>query len=676
MAITDIHLPVIRALRVDNYQLLPGRDKAGLAHKFLPGVTVIAGINSLGKTTLLNIMLRLLLGGRQPVKAEQRDIGTGAHEMTDGETSLFAEKVLDDARDATAEGEFAFGKRIALIRRSLQTLEILELQIDGKVIKGDQAALHQRIISLSGTDDEFDFYFLVRSFTFFLEDKASLIWNERGQFEVFRILCLPPAKAREYAQLADEILKKDSEYRNKRVPVRRLRKELEAERPADADVKQLRRESELLRIRIDALREQNEELSGMIGRATEKRSNMLERSERVSLELEVAGRELEQGLEQFFARAFPSLPDAVKVILGQITSEKGCLVCSNPQPAFPRRYRDLAAKNCCPFCDRQLAAPAAVVAKPKLEAARLDAAEERVKGLRDTLTSLQKEIAARDTDVTQLYEKKRDLSLQIIELEAKRTRVQQQLPSDEAELDEKWKFLKERERELDSIREHVEGKSQELKKLLTGAREALEALKSTLTERFTFYSGHFLAERCLLEWTAASRRIGQEDPLLEYPALQIQMTSGASGNVVTLRRDSDQVSESQKEFIDLAFRMALFDAVKGSNQTAMLVIETPEASLDTVFVENAGRLLRMFAVGDGNVVVASTNVNGSKMIRSLLGLDEAGRKSAGRDIAPYLVNLLDEAAPNAAMREHGPRYRADLQTALALNPAAPAKKKR
>jgi hypothetical protein len=93
-------------------------------------------------------------------------------------------------------------------------------------------------------------------------------------------------------------------------------------------------------------------------------------------------------------------------------------------------------------------------------------------------------------------------------------------------------------------------------------------------------------------------------------------------------------------------------------------------------VENAGRLLRKFAVGDGNVVVASTNVNGSKMIRSLLGLDETGRKSVGQNIKPYLLNLLEEAAPNAAMRQSGKRYREDLQTALALNPVSPIRKKR
>lgn len=666
MSITNIQLPVLRSLRIEGYQLLPGRDGKGLAHEFHPGITVIAGINSLGKTTLLNILLRLLLGARQPIKLEQRDVGTGAHEMVDGDADVLRTRVMDSARDAVAEAVFSFGKRTAQIKRSLYDLSIIELKIDGRKIEGDAAALQSSLVELSGTDDEFDFYFLVRSFTFFLEDKASLIWNERGQFEVFRILCLPPAQAKEYARLADEIQKRDSEYRNKRVPVRRLRRELEAQRPASVDVKELRRESELLKIRLTGLREQNAELSNYITKAANKRADLLERSERVSLELEVAGRELEHDLEEFFSRAFPDLPDAVKVILGQLTSEKRCVVCENPQPTFPGRYRELADRGCCPFCERKLSSAEKVVPRPKFEASRIDAAEAKVKKLKATLEAVLREIETREKDIAELHDKKRVLSMEIITVDNERVKILQQLPPSETELDAKWKSLREQELALDEIIDDVRAKSAELKKLLEDARKSLKALQDKLTERFQYYAGHFLAEKCQIEWTTSNRRIAQEDPLLEFPVLEVRMSSGASGDVVTLRHDSSEVSESQREFIDLAFRMALFDAVKGAKQNAMLVIETPEASLDTVFVEKASRLLRRFAVDDNNVVIASTNINGSDMIGSLLGLNTPGRKTVAKDIKPFLINLLEEAAPNAALRENGARYRDDLAKALAL----------
>jgi predicted ATPase len=70
-----IHLPVVERLRVMNYPLYPGSNKQGLDLAFDKGVTVVAGINGIGKTTLLNLLLRMLVGPTSPSKAATRDMG-------------------------------------------------------------------------------------------------------------------------------------------------------------------------------------------------------------------------------------------------------------------------------------------------------------------------------------------------------------------------------------------------------------------------------------------------------------------------------------------------------------------------------------------------------------------------------------------------------------------------
>lgn len=58
-----INFPVFERVCVRNYALYAGTsDSPGLDHTFQPGVNVIVGINGLGKTTLLNILLRSLTG--------------------------------------------------------------------------------------------------------------------------------------------------------------------------------------------------------------------------------------------------------------------------------------------------------------------------------------------------------------------------------------------------------------------------------------------------------------------------------------------------------------------------------------------------------------------------------------------------------------------------------------
>ena len=80
-SLPNIALPVFRSLKVTGYELFPGADNAGIDRPILPGVTVLAGINGLGKTTLLNVMLRLLVGPFNPQKVNPFEVGAKSHEL-------------------------------------------------------------------------------------------------------------------------------------------------------------------------------------------------------------------------------------------------------------------------------------------------------------------------------------------------------------------------------------------------------------------------------------------------------------------------------------------------------------------------------------------------------------------------------------------------------------------
>jgi hypothetical protein len=124
----------------------------------------------------------------------------------------------------------------------------------------------------------------------------------------------------------------------------------------------------------------------------------------------------------------------------------------------------------------------------------------------------------------------------------------------------------------------------------------------------------------------------------------------------------------------------------------MLVLETPEASLDSLFVTEAGALFRRFAAGGGalgNVFIASTNLNNEGMIPALFGAvkppareeapedadvlavdvqwepeDEPNPAVPVPDRHRYLINLLDLAAPNSALRHHAAYYQEKLKEAV------------
>ena len=110
------------------------------------------------------------------------------------------------------------------------------------------------------------------------------------------------------------------------------------------------------------------------------------------------------------------------------------------------------------------------------------------------------------------------------------------------------------------------------------------------------------------------------------------------------RTGPSDVSESQREFIDLAFRMALIKAASQSG-FGSLVIDTPESSLDVVFARRAAEILLRFgsAEGDNRLIVTSNLVEGS-LIPTLAGaaaLDD-------RD-TPRVIDLFDIAKPTRAI---------------------------
>ena len=675
--LTRIRFPVLKSISIQQYQLFPGKERKGLSHTFIPGVTVIAGINGLGKTTLLNLILRTLTGPEEPRKFDPSRPVPKSREMSVRDPTYFARRVSDRATDATVEAEFAFGKDTARVKRRLRDLRIEGLWVNDRAVhkarsdlSAQQRHLQDSLVQLSRAADQYDFFFLIYAFTFSLEEKTSLIWHPDGQYQIFRILFLDSQQSKELSELETKALSLDSAYRNERYQLNKRKEALLQAEPLPGELPKLRADGQRLQIQLSRVDERLENWPVRLQEVLDSERNYAELLAKLFLELEEESRRFEGLVETYFARAFPTLPDAVKVILGQLYSQHGCLVCGSSKPKYPKRFEKLAKEGLCPFCGTDPTDRKSISLIGKVQAKEIDKSERR-------LAELRKARIALEADLTRAKEGKGVLNLERVRLSEERLRlsseleaVRARLPLDEdeitsalAEMDRDEKKLKERREEMLSVKAAYET-------LLTNTRQTVAHAQQQLTKRFNYYASEFLAETCTLNWVPRMDTLGEEGPNMEFPAFTVQMTTAFSHAVGVPRNDDDDVSESQKEFIDLAFRMALFDTATVSGQPAMLVIETPEASLDLVFVSQAGKLLRKFAVGDSkraNVVIATTNLNRENMLRSLLGLDNKPSLKVKREVPKRVIDLLEEAAPNAALRTFGDRYRHELAKELETN---------
>jgi hypothetical protein len=186
---------------------------------------------------------------------------------------------------------------------------------------------------------------------------------------------------------------------------------------------------------------------------------------------------------------------------------------------------------------------------------------------------------------------------------------------------------------------------QDLRSLIDLLETNVRERQDAVSDAFRRFAQEFLRESCELIYISRDDRIGQEGERFRFPGFQVAL-SGAAVAGETLRASSEAVSLSQREFIDIAFRMALLDVVGGQNGST-LVVDTPETALDFLFAERAGRQFREFAppiTGGSHRVILTSNLVSEHLLKALL---EGIQSRAERE--RRLISLIDHAAPTMAV---------------------------
>lgn len=681
-----IVIPRLRRLRVEGYELYPPHPVHGVFdHEFQPGVNVIVGINGLGKTTLLNLIFRMLVGPYDPSKADR--IRPGRKQAFIKRTTnfdFFRKRTVDQAVSAVATAVFAFGDDEVKVTRSLRDLCLLRYEFQGESHEATRQAqdldnqLMDLLCRLAGLDPEpdpnletdpdslpayrYDFDFLVRNLVFFLEDKVPLIWNADGQFVILRILMVNKALSREIAAARNELLRADSIYRNRVWARNALEEDIRVRSAELSDAGIAVERLDLLASELQAVSTQRNDLEA-------RRLSVEQEIEAVDADLldtraalfdaEVVVRN-EEGA--YFQSAFSKTRPPGDLVVQAIASHQGCLVCGNDDKVTYERARARLARRCCPVCESEVESLDGTVDLGETRRGRLVDAERRVAALQDRFERVSRAADQARHDYEQVLDDLMACRRHQLNVRAK-LEAAQGAELGHAELRELSERLAAMDREVRDLDVKLEVAQQRHEELIVRSRTDIERYSEAIVQAFDRYAKDFMVDDCRLRYRADRRgKVGQGDRLIDWPAFEVDLSSG-EGNRLTGRSDGSEVSESQKEFIDLAFRMALL-RVATEDSPSMLVMETPEASLDAIFMARAGSLLREYG-GDNaeNVLLVSSNLTGESMIPELLGVGQPDEENYAARMK-RVVNLLERARPTKALQGNRAEYEREFAKAV------------
>ncbi|WDE08330.1 hypothetical protein SG34_021195 [Thalassomonas viridans] len=682
-----IHFPVLRDIRIENYQLYRNDNSSGIEHSLEGGVHLIVGINGLGKTTLLNAIYRLLVGPNDAPKGGEKSLGSSKNELTPWRRKkFFSSRVKDGALKATIEGKISFGDKSIKVKRKLSNLEVVGLSIDGEELDASQDMYEKTIEELSGLPSYVDFFSVVKFLIFFLEDRSDLIWDHMSQFEMFRILFFDREVAKASAKHRDDARSADSNYRNLLVSINKIKEQLEELTSDETDV--TRQEYASALASLHGIEEQQRDLNEEFIEVEADADNSKLKIAKLKREFDEYKFGIEEKQHTLVSKHFPDLNDTVKILLSNLSAGGGCFVCGNESENISQTIKKALDNNCCPVCDsneNHQENSSKVIDNSELEEARLKKLQQESLLTLDSLELQQEILNDQLKNKAYLQELIAQISEERVKWLRKVQSIEKTLPEEGSSVEELAKQLRLLQGLLAQYNDTRRKETQAYKNALASQETNLHTKLELVKTKFEYYCSRLLVEKVMLRRDFIEGPLGQGgDEKVRLPFFKVYMTSGVHKESPELRESHEQVSESQREFIDLAFRLAIFDVVNGErNSPAMVVMETPEASLDSIFMHEISHLFRTFGEqNDGkNVFLASTNLNQSAMISSLLGIanepvplsqtrkdriqGQPGKELKGNKHIPklpqedrdsHIINLLKLAAPNAALINHAEYY--------------------
>lgn len=643
-----IYLPTLKRVRISNYSLF----QKNIDYEFVLGLNLIIGGNGIGKTTFINMIKYALIGlykkdlDVRVYKGEKRLIRGKYSNCNTFFRNRTEEK--DSDRDGAVELWFDINETSFYVKRSLfdvkiekatYTIDDKEYIIEGVASrqdsykgydyyndKNDNTNLqynYERIVSQESNLSDFeDLIFFVNQILFFGESRENVLWSRSVQERLLSSFLNDSSLERKRKEYMLEAKYQDSISRHKQEEIKaitRVLKRINKNKDVKYDELTIMKEIEhyeSLKLQLEKDRENYQK----------KLDTLYNKDSRITKEINEKEKE-KQKLDVELKRNFwPNLNPKYEIYLRQYKGNHICPICNSD--LSDRVYEE--KNDECFFCHSN------IICDP-LQLNDVEEVVSDLNSLEEKRMAIEKNILMYESELNEIDYKYRKNKVDLFNEKSKLRLFEKENDGYEDNQESSYLAMVNRINELTIEKEKAVDLSEKNRNnalmIIQKIQDNLLEITKSISNIFSIFAENFMKLPCYL----TLENTDSSDVKLFFPVIDNK-----------IRYESEELSESQRFFVDYSFRMSILSYFYET--PSFYICETPDNSLDISYEENAVDIFMKY-LEKPNSLILTSNLNNSTFIiqildrakdRKILNLLKYGKLSLVQKNHDMLKKLSDE----------------------------------
>lgn len=637
----EVFLPKPKKIRIENFSLYSNNLK--FEYEFKDGLNLIVGGNGIGKTTFVNLIIFGFIGLYTRHNEHQRTYkGEAKGYRKVRSTDYFLKRMMKDVeynKHAKIILEFEINNILIKTTRNIYTSQLekvnyyekdVEYSLDGNLVYDTDYSKNSKIRNKECLNFNYEqlierisnlpfdgIIFFINSILLFDERRDTIFDNVPVQNDLFSKYFQEKEKDKLRQNYKDKSTYHNSLSRQNSEKIKVINNILKQFDNNEKSNKLV--ELNNLKLQYNSVKETYTEYFEI------KEKNFYEisqlKSEKSKLEKEINTlQQLEQNEQnEKLNQVFNTLHKNYNIFKSQIKDNCKCPMCNKElKKNIYTKISQFIENDICFLCESNITKEKYI---PK------DNYKSQIKNIAKKITNVTSLIVQKEKDLTYFEKNLLDAKNDLFELKKKISEEDYKVTNKSDELDG-FDVMQKQIDELEKEKEKNKKKSLEFKQKLDEVEKEIEKNKIDNTIKlstvFHEYAGAFTKLPCSLKY---------DDPKDGEGKRFIPTINGID------RLYADELSESQRFFIDHSFRMAILEAFRKS--ASFYICETPDSSLDISYEDNASKVFLRY-LNDNNVLILTSNFNNSDFIENIL--------SSVSNVG--FINLLEIGNPSVVQKQN------------------------